>query len=349
MILYNVIFFSLVLTQFSLKTNSHWRTLVYPIVLCLLFIFAGFRFEVGCDWFGYLNQWQLQKDLPIQLALLNTDPTWWVMIDIIQSLGFSYPWLNLASSGIFFFGLHVIARRQPDPLGFLVLLYPILIINMPMSGIRQAVAIGIMCFAINSFIDKRTLWFVTWTLLASTFHNSAIIFILLSPLVGKNYIKTRMFASSILAIPGFLVIVSGAGAATAISRYIDTDIDAAGAIFRVGLISLTGIGYFWILRKKWKHTFPQDYHLITLGGLALCAIILIIPVSTVIADRMSYFLIIIQTIIFARIPYLPIRKSKKFYTVAPYLALGLLFIVWTSTSSLFTQCYVPYSSWLFSL
>ncbi|MDA9900450.1 EpsG family protein, partial [Planktomarina temperata] len=199
MIFYNFIFFSLVLLQLSLKKHDGRRTLVYLITLCVLFIFSGFRYEVGCDWTGYLNQWEIQKNLPLQIALLNSEPLWWAMIDLIQSSGASYPWMNVASSGIFFLGVHVIARRQPDPLGFLILLFPILIINMPMSGIRQAAGIGIMCFAIISFIDKRTFWFVTFVLLAAAFHNSAIIFLLLAPLVGENYSRSRLYLATLLA------------------------------------------------------------------------------------------------------------------------------------------------------
>lgn len=75
----------------------------------------------------------------------------------------------------------MLARRQPDPLGFLVLLFPILIINMPMSGIKQGAAIGLICIAFAAFIDKKLFWFTAWTLLASTIHNSAIVFLLLIP------------------------------------------------------------------------------------------------------------------------------------------------------------------------
>ena len=349
MILYNFIFFSLVLIQFSLKKHDGRRTLVYVITLCGLFIFSGFRYEVGCDWTGYLNQWEIQKNLPLQIAFLNSEPLWWGMIGLIQSGGVSYPWMNVASSGIFFLGVHVIARRQPDPLGFLILLFPILIINMPMSGIRQAASIGIICFAIVSFIDKRIFRFVTFVLLASAFHNSAILFLILAPLVGKNYSKSRLYLAALLAIPGVVTLLSLDAAAAAFSRYIGTGPEASGAIFRTGLLSITGLGYFLLLRKKWKYNFPQDYQVITLGALSLCVVIGLIPISTVIADRISYYLIPIQAMIFARIPYLPIRNSKQFYTAAPYLALGLLFIVWTSTSSLFTKCYTPYSSWLFSI
>ena len=42
----------------------------------------------------------------------------------------------------------------------LAVAFPILVINMPMSTIRQAAAIGIMCFAYNAFNDRRSILFV---------------------------------------------------------------------------------------------------------------------------------------------------------------------------------------------
>lgn len=349
MIFYVSILFLMVLLRYALMGRSRVRTQIYPVLLSLLFVFSAFRFEVGCDWSGYFNQWNIQKFFTFRLALLHGEPTWWAMMHGLQSLGLSYPWLNVASSAIFFLGIHVLAKRQPDPLGFLVLLFPILIINMPMSGMRQAAAIGIMCIAFAAFIDKRLFWFTALTLLASTLHNSAIVFLLLVPLVGGNYTKKRLLLAAILAIPGALVLLIGAAAEQAISRYVGTGEDAAGAVFRVGFLLVAGLGYFLFLRRKWKSTFPRDYKLVSVGALMMCAMIVLVPVSTVIGDRLGYYLIPIETMIFARIPYLPIRNSRAFLSAAPYLGLGLLFLVWTSLSSHFAECYVPYKTWVFGL
>ena len=76
----------------------------------------------------------------------------------------------------FFWGIHVFAKRQPDPLSFLILTFPILIINMPMSGIRQGAVIGLICIALVHFSDCRPLKFIMWVLIASGFHLSAIVF-----------------------------------------------------------------------------------------------------------------------------------------------------------------------------
>lgn len=324
------------------------RQLYYPFLLAL-FLFAAFRFEVGCDWSGYLNQWYVQEYSTYQDALLRSSPAWWSMIQGLQDLGLSYPWLNVASSAIFFLGVHALARRQPDPLGFLVLLFPILIINMPMSGIRQGAAIGLMCIAFSAFIDKKVIWFAGWTFLASTIHSSAIVFLLLVPLVGGSYSRKRLFLAALCAVPGAFALLSGNAAEEATSRYIGTGVDAAGAVFRVGLLFVTGVTYFLILRKKWKYSFPEDYKIASVGALMMCGMMVLVPLSTVIGDRMGYYLIPVQTMIFARIPYLPIHGSKALYSAAPYVGLALVFLVWSSFSGLFEKCYVPYNSWLFGI
>jgi hypothetical protein len=346
MILYVSIANLLFLFRYTLMGLGRQRRKIYPIVLWVLFVFSAFRFEVGCDWSGYLNQWNVQQHSTYQAALSGSDPAWWIIIQGLQDLGLSYPWLNVASSVIFFTGIHVLARRQPDPMGFLILLFPILIINMPMSGIRQAAAIGLMCIAFVAFVDKRVFRFAAWTLVASAFHASAIVFLLLVPLVGGAYSIKRLFFAALCSVPGLLILSTGEAVDVAASRYVDTDIDAAGAVFRVGLLLATGAAYFLVFQKKWKLSFPRDYTLASVGALIMCAMILLVPLSSVIADRLGYYLIPIQAMIFARIPYIQNGRSRSLCSAAPYVGLGLVLIVWTSQSAIFTQCYVPYNSWV---
>lgn len=349
MIFYVVVFILLILLRYFLKGQPRTRAQVYPIVLFALFLFSAFRFEVGCDWSGYYYQYQAQAYSSFSPGQKLGEPLWWAMIEGIQWLGLPYPWLNVVASAIFFLGVHVLARRQPDPLGFLVLLYPILIINLPMSGIRQAAAIGVICIAFVAFMDKRLLRFLALTALATTLHNSAIVFLLLAPLVQGEFSKKRLALAGLLALPGTLVLLSGEAAQLATSRYVSTGVDAAGAAFRVGLLIITGFAFFWLLRRKWQQACPADYKLVSIGSLLMLSMALLLPISSVIGDRFGYYLVPLQTMIFARIPYLPIRFKKGLYSAAPYLGLALVFIVWTSMSGTFQKCYVPYDSWIFGL
>ena len=337
----------LFLLRFALARNGGLRKQIYFLVLATLFVFSAFRFQVGCDWSGYYYQYLGARNFDWSSVTEIREPIWWAILGWIQSMGLPYPVANIASSAVFFLGVHILARRQPDPLGFLVLLFPILIINMPMSGIRQGAAIGVLCIAFVAFIDRRPLWFAFWVVVAAGFHSSALIFMLLLPVATGRYTRNRLLLAAILAVPGAIFLATGEAAEVASSRYVGTGIDAAGAAFRVGMLGLSALYFFLFLRKKWLRTWPQDYSLASIGAIGMALAFLLIPVSTVIGDRFGYYLIPIQAVIFARIPFLPFRANAALHAALPYLGLLLVFTVWSQLSWHFKQCYIPYQSWIF--
>ncbi|WP_066560189.1 EpsG family protein [Croceicoccus bisphenolivorans] len=338
--IYVLVFAALILVSVAGKRWLYWPVLVG------LFLFAAFRFEVGCDWTGYLNQFYVHGVSDFGDALEGNDPLWVSLFIAQADLGLAYPWINVVSALVFFGGIHLVARRQPDPLAYLILLFPVLIINMPMSGIRQAMAIGIMCGAYVAFIDRRTVRFVIIVLLASSIHSSAIVFLLLAPLVSGDITQRRVITTALLAVPGLAIVWMAGNAETATTRYVDTDIDAAGALFRVGLVALTGIAFLLFLRQRWQ-TLPDDsYRLVLLGSQMMLALLAMLPLSSVIADRLSYYLVPIQTMILAGLPFLPFHSHRRTIAAAPYVALFVMLIVWTALSRHFNDCYLPYQTWL---
>src|SRR5215469_6794972 len=124
------------------RRQRQLRRFFFAVFALLLFAFVAFRYEVGCDWSGYAFHFEGTWDWDASEALQRTEPAYWLLLVQIHAAGLDYPYLNLAMAIPFFWGLLALARRQPDPLAFLVLSFPVLIINMPMSGIRQAAAIG---------------------------------------------------------------------------------------------------------------------------------------------------------------------------------------------------------------
>ena len=129
---------------------------------CNSLCFSSLRFEVGCDWDTYkvlFDSFSLDDSgsFRFQTAIVTGEFLYVGSIWLIKFLGLPYETLNIITSLIFFSGIHVLAQRQPNPLLFFVLAFPILIINMPMSGIRQAAAIGFLCFGFIAFIEKENL------------------------------------------------------------------------------------------------------------------------------------------------------------------------------------------------
>lgn len=341
--LVNVLFF----LRYALARQGALRKQLYFFVLAALFVFSAFRYQVGCDWSGYYFQYLQATSFEWSSITDIREPIWWAILGWIKDMGWPYPVANIISSAVFFLGVHILARRQPDPLAFLVLLFPILIINMPMSGIRQGAAIGLLCIAFVAFTDRRAVWFAFWVILAAGFHASALIFMLLVPVATGRYTRSRLLLAAILAVPGAFYLASGEAAEVATSRYIGTDIDAAGAAFRVAILGLSALYFFLFARKKWLRTWPQDYSLASIGAIGMAMSFLLVPVSTVIGDRFGYYLIPIQAMIFARIPFLPFRTNAALHAALPYLGLLLVFMVWSQLSRHFQQCYIPYQSWIF--
>ena len=337
----------LFLLRYALAGRGGARKQIYAVVLFGLFLFSAFRYQVGCDWSGYYFQYAGAANFDWSTLTRIQEPIWWAILAWINESGLPYPVANVISSAVFFAGLHVLARRQPDPLGFLVLLFPILIINMPMSGIRQGAAIGLICIAFTAFIDRRPLKYAIWVVLAAGFHTSALIFMLLLPVATGRYTRGRLVLAAILALPGAYFLASSEAAEVATSRYIDTGIDAAGAAFRVGILGLSALYFFMFVRRKWMSAFPKDYGLASIGAIGMALALLLVPISTVIGDRFGYYLIPIQTMIFARLPFLPFRRNAAFHSAAPYLGLLFVFVVWSQISYHFQQCYIPYQTWIF--
>ncbi|EMB17745.1 putative membrane protein [Rhodopirellula europaea 6C] len=313
-----------------------------------LFLFSAFRFEVGPDWTGYLNIFNIQRWSSYLEASTRSEPGYWILNQFILEMGWSYPWVNVFSSLVFFAGLHTIAKRQPDPLGFLVLSFPILIVNMPMSAVRQAMGIGMLCFAYIAFSEKKTVLFVTLILFGASFHNSILVFLLLVPLVGGQYTRNRLILSGLLAIPGVVALASTRSAEVMQSRYIESNTEAAGAVFRVGILLATGLFFQWKLKGTWRQLYPDEFKLVSIGSLIMLTVVPVILASTVIADRFGYYLIPIELTIFTRMPYLlQTDRYRRFYCAAPYIGLLLMFAVWTQKSWIFQLAYLPYETWLF--
>lgn len=345
--LYSGIAGFLFLLRYALGGAVLLRRQVYYLVLGALFVFCAFRYQVGCDWVGYTFQYLGASRVDWETFFQIREPIWWSIMGFIREAQAPYPFINVIAGFIFFIGVHSLARRQPDPLAFLVLLFPILIINMPMSGIRQGAAIGLICIAFSAFIDRRPVRFGFWVIIAAGFHSSAIVFLLMLPVATGSYTRLRLAISAVLAIPGAIVLASGESAEIAADRYIGTDVEAFGAVFRVGILFLTAVYFYLFVRSKWKRLFPNDYALVSIGVIGMLIVFSALPLSTVISDRFGYYLIPIQAMIFSRLTLMQFRSAASVHVAVPYLGFLLVLFTWTQVSRHFEACYLPYNSWLF--
>jgi hypothetical protein len=322
-----------------------YRNTTYYIVLAVLFLFVAYRYEVGCDWTGYLNIYNLAWSVELDEALKMREPLFWAANVLLHHLGLKYEYINVVAALVYFGGFHVIARRQPDQLGFLILSFPILILHLPMSGIRQAMALGMLCLAYVSFIDRKPLRYLILVAMASGFHASALSFLAILPFMFGQLSWTKALICSIAAAPILFLVTGNPDFEVYTTRYLGDGPEAAGALFRTGALALVGSFFLLFLKHLWRQKFPQDFNLIMIGSVVMIAAFPLALISSVAGDRLGHYFTIFQMIILARVPYM-IRNPVAH--PAPYLAAGAILIVWIQFSRLFELCYIPYSNWLFS-
>ena len=331
------------------RTHDRRSVAILAIVSILLFLFVGFRWEVGCDWTGYQNIYWISGDKSPEEILADREPGFGMLNYYIRHLDLDYYYINVVEALIFFVGLFLFALKQENPLAIVALSFPILIMNMPMSAVRQAIAIGFIMMAINAFRDGKRLTYAGAVLAGGTFHQSSILFLGLAPLIRLRLTIWTAALSAILAAPGLYYLFASTFDIYT-QRYGGNARDAFGAPYRAALLAVVGITFVWLFRARWRKAYPQDYAMYWLAAVAMIATVPITLYSSIVGDRIGYYLIPFQIVILERMPFL-FRGSRYvlFLEVVPYLVLLVFFATWLATSSLFQRCYVPYQSLLFNM
>tara|TARA_Y100000992_G_scaffold302681_1_gene278328 strand:- start:5089 stop:6135 length:1047 start_codon:yes stop_codon:yes gene_type:complete len=340
---YFVSYFLLLFATYIGRHGAEVQKILYYFFLFFLFCFSGFRYEVGCDWKVYNVIFDYDSAVYAFRDGGSLEIGYYLTMIWLKKFGLGFQALNIITSGLFFLGLHAIAKREKYPLLILALAFPFLIINLPMSGIRQGAAFGLLAFAFLSFIDRRFLRFLFFTLLATSFHSSAILFFLLAPMYFFKFNLRNSIIAAALISPILISIYLSSFGLIAQERYIQGDLSSFGAYFRISIIFLIALYFLFFMRKKWVELFPKDYEFILMGAIGIVLTTLIIlPISTVIADRLGFYLWFFVLIILGRAISIPSRL-RELSVIGSILGLFFAFTFWTQNSPYFYQCYVPYN------
>lgn len=346
--IYNVFFAAIAGLGVFTIGDERLRRFLFYIILVFIFVFVAFRFDVGCDWGGYEIHYERSSDLNLSEVFSRREVSFWLLLVILNGLNLPYPYLNVVSAGLFFFGIYYLAQRQPDPLAFLVLSFPVLVMGIPMSATRQALASGILCFAFVAFNDRKLVKYLLLVAVATTFHASTIVFFVLAPFIVFGVGNRRFITAASVAVVSILYIVSMGIFDPYTELYIGTHHDAAGGPVRVAAVATTGLAFLVFLRRRWAVLFPQDYNLIVLGSALMVLNLGFVFISSVIGDRFGYYLSLIQLIIMCKAytMFRPDEYGRNILFLIPYLMGGAMLLGWSQLSWIFSDCYGDYKTWL---
>jgi hypothetical protein len=261
----------------------------------------GFRYEVGGDWFSYLENLEEAAYFGFWEGLEHKDPAYGILIWMGVQTGTGIYLLNTVCAFLFSYGLVKFCRAQPRPWLALTVAVPYLVIVVAMGYTRQGVAIGLAMVGLLALERGSNLRFIVWIALASTFHKSAVILVPLALLAGS---KWRVWSLVLVAISGALlfVLMLQDSVENLRSGYIDASYESSGAVIRVAMIALPG-ALFLIFRKRFRLSVVQDvfWGWMSWMGILFIVVLAVSPSSTAV-DRVALYWIPLQLFVLSRMP-----------------------------------------------
>lgn len=348
MLLYFVIMLSLFAMAWSVKGRSEVPLAWFRYLVCLMAVFTGFRYEIGCDYNTYKIHFDMQNPHELFENINLIDPLYWILIDLLSYMGLWYEILNIITAIVFFFGLYLFAKSFKNPIAILAFSFPVMIIALPMSATRQALAAGILMAGFKFLMERKYVLYAAITVIASQFHSSALVFLGLLPVVSFGGTLLSWIVASPILIFGLLRAVGTAEFEIANERYIISSNDAAGAIYRTFLLFPVGIYYHVYMKRIWAIEMPHSFPLINAMSYLLIALFPLAFFYPTIADRYSQYFFIVSAIIISKMPYIAdLRQKNDNAFVVFMLMFSVFFVSWSALSWQIQECYNPYEIWLF--
>lgn len=349
-VLFSVPAFAAVLEAISHRANSVRPdrrspsiSLVWLIASsALITLFVGLRFQVGGDWFSYLRYYAVAEYKTFVAALAVSDPGYMALNWISSRLGGDIWLVNLLCGAIFTLGLVVFAKDQPRTNLAITIAIPYLVVVVATGYSRQGVAIGLAMLGLVALGRRSTVAFVLWTLLAATFHKSAVLLIPLAALAqgrGRWWNALWVGATALLA---YLTLLDGSVDRLRYS-YLTRGYQSEGATIRA-LMNAIPAAVFVAFRHRFDLSVPQRRLWFVLAAIAVASVpMLIVSPSTTAVDRLGLYLIPLQIFVFSRVPDTFARSAEG----ASLLSIGMIaysaavLFVWLNFASN-AEAWLPY-------
>jgi len=338
---YILMYFTAALLALSMQRDR--SRIMWFIMGLFLIIIIGWRHYVGGDWYNYLMRFEETSYLSYDEVLRGEDPGYYLINFLMYDLGFEIYAVNFISAVIFVSGLMRFARKQYSPWLVIAVAIPYLVIVVAMGYTRQGVAIGLVMWALALLDEKKLVRFLLLTVLAATFHKSAVLMIGIG-IFGQGTSRwLRILAIFVVGVGTYMAFLEE-HQARLWENYVDVQMESQGAKIRV-FMNLIPALFLFALRDRWKIYF-KDYGFWRVLALGAVVSVFVVGLASTAVDRMALYMIPLQLVVFSRLPLLlGHRFSSSAVTVMVLLYYAAVLFVWLNFGA-HTRYWIPYDNYL---
>ncbi len=280
----------------SLNLNGAWL-----VTIGVLSVLIGFRFQVGGDWFSYLDYLYRARGASLADTLAGKDPGYQLLNWISAWMGWGVTGVNLVSGLVLSIGLAVFCRSLPRPWLALAVAVPYLVIVLGMGYSRQGVALGLAMLGLVALGRRETRWFVIWVVLGAAFHKTAVLLLPIAALAAtRNRYWTALWVG-VVALGAYLLFLADAVESLYVN-YVEAEYESEGALVRLLMNALpAAILLLWRRRFNFAEGEAPLWRWFALISLALLGLLLVSPSSTAV-DRVALYMLPLQLVVFSHFP-----------------------------------------------
>lgn len=178
---------------------SKTKRVLFWLLFAILVFFAGFRWDVGIDWFNYMELFDLENGVGFDSDWMEGGNVW--LSSLLYLCGFIdagyYLWV--AAFITLFFIFWSIKEYSPAPILSAILLVCLGTYFDLLNGVRQYIAISIIVFSWQFIFKKQLTRYILAVILAGLFHASAFIMLPVYFIYKLRFNKNWLIILALLA------------------------------------------------------------------------------------------------------------------------------------------------------
>ena len=334
----------------SLVARRRTGMMLFAIVYLFLVFVVGFRHHVGTDWNNYLRIHEAMYFRGLYDVLSGSEPLsfglfWWSTHHgegIISS--------HVVGAIIMLGGIFALARRTHDPWLSIVAATPYLIIAAGMSGVRQAMAAGVIFYGFSIWRSTGAAVRVLMVLLSSLFHVSALIMLVVVLLEMRIRTVWKIIGGTALAVMVFHLSAESQLYRDNIAFYTEAYVSgpevvmSSGAPFHLLLIWIPA-GLYLYYQKKLSG-FIENPSLVFYGSVLAMALVPLFFVSSVGASRMTIYFYFVPMLTYPAYVYIFGKRQVSFMKTAVVYLHFIVLSAWL-LFSYNSHNHIPYQNYFF--
>lgn len=315
-----------------IENKNKIAPIFFKLAILYLVLIAALRLEVGNDWYSYI---EFYKNLNLANQLIEVGYIF--LNNIFSSNQIPYPFFLLVINFIsLFFAYKFIT--QNCKLQFLALLIYISdsYFHFNLSGVRQAIALGLCCFSIKYALNRSPKNFFFLILLSASFHITALIAVIYYFIPKRTLLNEfKIFTIKTIYVIIFISILMlyyeeiillittiefrnkiGLKLAIYLSQDLNLDYNYIKGMLR-RIIPLVLFYYYFPAAKR----MDNIYYFLNLYVFGLIVYLTTYIISPDIATRISIYFLIFECVIVSNIIFFCKNNFYRYFLMLIYIAL----------------------------